>query len=60
MDVFRTRKKTEWIVVDLRSLREKLKKGEIATNEIYTYELLNYDLLLLPPNDRFDKGKSAI
>lgn len=48
-------KMDKWTVVDLRPLREKLIKGLIKTNEKYTFEILSYDLLLLPPNDSFDK-----
>lgn len=48
-------KKDEWTVVDLRPLREKLINDVIKTNEKYTFEILSYDLLLLPPNDSFDK-----
>ncbi|WP_194778648.1 hypothetical protein [Pararhodonellum marinum] len=48
-------KMDKWTVVDLRPLREKLIKDLIKTNEKYTFEILSYDLLLLPPNDSFDK-----
>lgn len=48
-------KKDEWTVVDLRPLREQLINNLIKTNEQYTFELLSYDLLLLPPNDSYDK-----
>ena len=48
-------KMDKWTVVDLRPLSEKLIKGLIKTNEKYTDEIISYDLLLLPPNDSFDK-----
>lgn len=48
-------RKTEWTVVDLRPFRKQLADGSIKANEKYTYEIMNYDLLLLPPDDSFDQ-----
>lgn len=48
-------RKDKWTIVDLRPLREQLINGSITTNKKYSYELLNYDLLLLSPDDQYDK-----
>lgn len=44
----------KWTVIDLRPIRELLIKKEIQLNEKYTYEIMNYDLLLLSPADIYD------
>ena len=48
-------RKDEWTVVDLRPFRTQLKDGTLTTTKKYTYEILNYDLLLLSPDDQYDK-----
>ncbi|MEM8890018.1 MAG: hypothetical protein AAGD28_18720 [Bacteroidota bacterium] len=48
-------KKDAWTLTDLRPMREALQKGEIQADKHITYELLNFDFLLIPPNDRKSK-----
>lgn len=48
-------RKDQWTVVDLRPFREMLKRGEIVTNDKFSYELNSYDLLLLSPDDQYPK-----
>ena len=45
-------KKDRWTLVDLRPFREKLKSEELKTDKAIAYEIYNYDLLLIPPDDR--------
>jgi hypothetical protein len=47
--------KDQWTVVDLLPIRELILKNEIKTNDPYLYEMMNYDLLLLAPDDKYDK-----
>ncbi len=42
----------EWTIIDLRPFREKVRSGELVTNDKYEFELTSYDLLLIPPNDK--------
>lgn len=46
--------KDQWTVVDLRPIRKLVINAEIQTNDLYLYELMNYDILLLAPNDKYD------
>ena len=48
-------RKDQWTVVDLRPFRKMLGQGEITANEKFTYELKNYDILLISPDDEFPK-----
>lgn len=49
-------KKEEWTLTDLRPLRERLLTGELTADKNITYELKNYDFLLIPPNDKKAKA----
>jgi hypothetical protein len=44
--------KTEWMLVDLRPAREKIRNGQLLTNKRLRYEIENYDFVLLAPADR--------
>lgn len=48
-------RKDQWTAVDLRPFRKQLQEGLIIANEKYTYELMNYDILLISPDDQYDK-----
>jgi len=48
-------RKVEWTAIDLRPFREKLIEGKITTNDTYSYKIMNYDILLISPNDAYDK-----
>lgn len=48
-------KKDQWTLIDLRPLREKLASGELQADREISFEIGNYDLILIPPDDR--KGK---
>lgn len=45
-------KKNMWTLTDLRPIRKRLEAGEYTTDKHISYELRNYDFLLIPPNDR--------
>lgn len=46
--------KNQWTVVDLRPIRKLILNNKLNTNDQYLYEILNYDILLLAPSDRYD------
>ncbi len=48
-------RKDQWTVVDLRPFREMVERGELTANKKYQYELNNYDLLIIPPDDQYPK-----
>ena len=45
----------KWTLIDLRPLKKKLKSGEISVDKGTEWELNNYDLFLISPNDKKDK-----
>jgi hypothetical protein len=47
-------KKDQWTVVDLRVIRGLILNEELQANDPYLYEVMNYDLLLLAPDDKYD------
>lgn len=49
-------RKDQWTAVDLRPFRKQLQEGAISTNDKYAYELMNYDILLISPDDQYDKA----
>ncbi len=46
--------KDQWTVVDLRPIRTLIINDELNTSDPYLYEIMNYDLLLLAPEDKYD------
>lgn len=48
-------KKDQWTWTDLRPLRDKIKKGELATDKRTKFEIFSYDFMLIPPNDHKSK-----
>jgi len=46
--------KDQWTVVDLRPIRALIMIKELKANDPYLYELMNYDILLLAPDDNYD------
>lgn len=46
--------KDQWTVVDLRAIRELILNKKLKTSNPYLYEVMNYDILLLAPNDTYD------
>ncbi|MEZ5038599.1 MAG: hypothetical protein R2828_01850 [Saprospiraceae bacterium] len=47
--------KDKWTAVDLRPFRKQLQERLITANKAITYELMNYDILLLSPDDQYGK-----
>lgn len=43
----------EWAVIDLRPLREKIRKGELTATNWQLFEIFNYDLMLMAPADEW-------
>lgn len=43
--------KEQWTLVDLRPLRKKLEMGELKADPKVSFDIYNYDLLLIPPDD---------
>lgn len=48
-------KKDRWTLTDLRPMRKALQRGEIQVDKHISYELMNFDFLLIPPNDKKSK-----
>jgi len=44
-------KKEFWSLIDLRPIRKLLQEGSITASKKVAYELNNYDLIVIPPND---------
>ena len=47
--------KDKWTLVDLRPLRKPLMDKELATDKYTHFEIMNYDLLLISPDDKNGK-----
>lgn len=45
----------EWTLIDLRPMRKEIQNGQFQTTEKLAYEINNYDLLLIPPDDKKSK-----
>ena len=49
-------RKDQWTAVDLRPFRKQLQDGAITTTDKYRYEIMSYDILLISPDDQYDKA----
>lgn len=49
-------KRDEWAVIDLRPLREKIRNKELTATDWQKFEIFNYDLMLMAPEDRWVKN----
>lgn len=49
-------KRDEWAVIDLRPFREKIRTGELEATNWQIFEIFNYDLMLMAPEDRWVKN----
>ncbi|MCC5854820.1 MAG: hypothetical protein JJU10_03955 [Idiomarina sp.] len=45
--------KERWSLIDLRPLRELLLAGELQVNNFEQREIINYDFMVIPPNDEW-------
>ncbi|QSE98966.1 hypothetical protein [Fulvivirga lutea] len=50
--------KDQWTVVDLRPIRKLIINTEIQTSDPYLYEVMNYDILILAPDDKYDNDNN--
>lgn len=50
--------KDQWTVVDLRPIRNLIINKELKTSNPYLYEVMNYDILILAPNDIYDNANN--
>ena len=41
-----------WAMIDVRPLRQRLEDGTLVANDFETREIINYDLIVIMPNDR--------
>lgn len=49
-------RKDQWTAVDLRPFRKQLQDGLITTTDKYSFELMSYDILLISPDDQYDRA----
>ena len=48
-------KKDQWTLIDLRPMKLQLKAGNLQAEKKIAFEINNYDLVLIPPNDSKSK-----
>lgn len=48
-------KKDSWTIIDLRSIKKRLENKELKAGEILSFQINNYDLILIPHNDKRSK-----